>query len=115
MTIQELANKNIQDVPADALSEEALAPYLALLENWKVDPSNNMLVTNFQFEDFASSMDVVIALGSLAEDEEHHPNFYLYDLNNVLIQLKTHSVNAITERDIVMAAKIESIFFESNV
>lgn len=62
----------------------------------------------FLFKDFKEALAFVNKIGELAELEQHHPNIHL-SWGKVRILLWTHAINAISENDFVLAAKIDQI------
>ncbi len=67
------------------------------------------LETEFEFKDFAEAFSFMTKVASIAEEQQHHPewsNVY----NRVSIRLRTHDAsNSVTEKDRRLAAAIESI------
>lgn len=45
----------------------------------------------WKFLNFVSSIEFFRRVGTIAEDEGHHPDLHLEDWNRVWIQLSTHS------------------------
>lgn len=62
----------------------------------------------FQFKNFKESIDFVNNVARIAENEEHHPDIYIF-YNKVQLDLFTHAVGGLSENDFIMAAKIDSI------
>ncbi len=61
------------------------------------------LQREFRFEDFAEALAFVNRVGALAEAENHHPDIAI-QWNTVTLRWWTHVENAITERDLELAA-----------
>jgi len=66
------------------------------------------LERTFTFPDFASGLAFVNAVGALAEQHDHHPDVYLA-WGKVRLEIRTHSRNAITDKDHALAAAIDGI------
>jgi len=62
----------------------------------------------FQFPDFKQALHFVNQVGQIAEDEGHHPDMLL-TWGMVDIKIWTHSVNGLTESDLILAAKIDRL------
>jgi len=62
----------------------------------------------FRFPDFQQALHFVNQVGQIAEDEGHHPDILL-TWGKVDITIWTHSVNGLTESDLILAAKIDRI------
>jgi len=59
-------------------------------------------------KDFADSLAFVNAVGALAEEMDHHPDIDIR-WNKVTLRLSTHSAGGITQADLDLAARIDSI------
>jgi Pterin 4 alpha carbinolamine dehydratase len=55
------------------------------------------------------AIDYFVRIASLAEGEGHHPDLQLTDYNCVDIALWTHKLGGITENDVIMAVKIDTL------
>ena len=60
------------------------------------------------FDDFESALNFTNKIGSLAEDQGHHPDIYLA-WGKVEIKIWTHKISGLTESDFILAAKIDRI------
>ena len=60
------------------------------------------------FDDFESALNFTNKIGSLAEDQGHHPDIYLA-WGKVEIKMWTHKISGLTESDFILAAKIDRI------
>ena len=70
-------------------------------EGW--NESGGALERELRFRDFAEALAFVNRLGELAERENHHPDIDIR-WNTVTLRFRTHSADAITERDHALAA-----------
>ncbi len=66
------------------------------------------LQREFRFHDFREALAFVNRVGELAEAENHHPDVEL-GWGRVLLRWRTHSADAITDRDRELAAKSSSL------
>jgi 4a-hydroxytetrahydrobiopterin dehydratase len=62
------------------------------------------LQREFEFADFAEALAFVNRVGELAETENHHPDIEL-GWGRVVLRWRTHSEDAITDRDRELAEK----------
>jgi len=62
------------------------------------------LQREFTFANFAEALAFVNRVGELAEAENHHPDIEL-GWGRVVVRWRTHSADAITDRDRAMAAR----------
>lgn len=76
--------------------------------NWKEE--NNSLVAEFIFNDFTQAWAFMNEVAISSEKMNHHPNWSnVY--NKVSIKLTTHDAgNIITEKDKILAQKIDKLF-----
>ena len=69
---------------------------------------NHHLEREYRFPDFKAALRFTNSVGELAEQEGHHPDFFL-GWGQVKLKIWTHSANGLTESDFVMAAKIDRL------
>ena len=69
---------------------------------------NGALERDFRFRDFAEALAFVNRVGDLAESENHHPDIAIH-WNQVTLRWWTHTKNAITERDVELAARTNQL------
>lgn len=62
----------------------------------------------FSFKDFKEAMKFVNQVAELANEQGHHPDFYIF-YNVVELELFTHAVKGLSENDFIMAAKIDEL------
>lgn len=60
------------------------------------------------FADFAEAWEFMSRVAALAEEHDHHPD-WSNSWNRVVIDLVSHDVGAITERDRRLAAAIDAL------
>lgn len=75
--------------------------------NWRVVDGHH-LCRVFRFDDFAGALALTNQVGQLAEAEGHHPDILLA-WGKVVITIWTHKIDALTESDFILAAKIDSL------
>jgi 4a-hydroxytetrahydrobiopterin dehydratase len=89
------------------LSGEGIRRLLEQAPDWKVIGEDH-IVREFKFPNFMKALDFVNRVGRLAEDEGHHPDIFL-SWGKVIVELKTHKVDGLSENDFILAAKIEPL------
>lgn len=62
----------------------------------------------FHFGNFRSAIEFVNKVADLAEEEEHHPDIFIF-YNKVRLVLSTHKVGGLSGKDFVLAEKIERL------
>jgi 4a-hydroxytetrahydrobiopterin dehydratase len=66
------------------------------------------LERTFKFKDFAEALAFVNRVGEAAEAADHHPDIEIH-WNRVKLRWWTHVKQAITERDVEMAARTDEL------
>lgn len=78
------------------------------LPEWEVVAEHH-LRREFRFPDFVQALAFVNRVGEIAEREGHHPDIEL-GWGRVAVTTYTHKVNALTESDFILAAKIDAAY-----
>lgn len=65
------------------------------------------LTWDIQLKNQTEVAELVLQIARLADAANHHPDMLLHKWNRLKIELFSHDVNAITERDHALAAQIE--------
>lgn len=78
-----------------------------LRAGWQVVEMHH-LEKDYRFPDFKKALQFTVSVGELAEEQGHHPDFFL-GWGQVRLTLWTHSAGGLTESDFVMAAKIDRL------
>ncbi len=66
------------------------------------------LSKTYKFPNFVKALEFVNKVGSIAEQEGHHPNIFL-TWGKVRIETWTHKIDGLTESDFILSAKIDEI------
>lgn len=72
-------------------------------------PNAQKLSRSFVAKSFQAALDAINAMGTIAEEENHHPDFHLTNYREVQIDLFTHKLNGITQNDLVLAEKLDQV------
>lgn len=67
------------------------------------------LTWNIQLKNQTEVAELVLQIAQLADAANHHPDMLLHKWNQLRIELFSHDVKAITERDYALAAQIEAL------
>jgi 4a-hydroxytetrahydrobiopterin dehydratase len=90
--------------PMNTFDEDEYSKQVPL---WHLDRSGvHRIKRLFEFEDFRNAIAFVNRVADIAEEEGHHPNFYISN-GKVLIELYTHAINGLSENDFIVAALID--------
>jgi 4a-hydroxytetrahydrobiopterin dehydratase len=87
------------------LGPEQVAPLLAQLDAWTV-VDNHHLEKTYRLPNFARALELVNAIGAIAEAENHHPDLTLA-WGRVGVTIWTHKIDGLTESDFIFAAKCD--------
>jgi 4a-hydroxytetrahydrobiopterin dehydratase len=88
-----------------ALQPDEISRLHSELKGWTVKDNKRLLKT-FQFNDFMAAMKLADKIAVLAEEQGHHPDL-LVRWGELKIELWTHKIDALTESDFILAAKID--------
>ncbi|MEZ4402449.1 MAG: 4a-hydroxytetrahydrobiopterin dehydratase [Kofleriaceae bacterium] len=105
-----LTDRSGRDVPASAgrLSCAAALTLRALLDPaWR--QVGDQLRRRFAFTDFAAAAAFVGRLAPLADADDHHPELVV-GYGSVEVRLSTHDVDGLSERDFIVAAKLDRAY-----
>lgn len=89
-----------------ALTEAQARDLMAQVPKWKL--AGKKLERDFTFDNFIQNMAFVNSVADIAEEEGHHPDFYIH-YNLCKVTLWTHAVDGLTENDFIVAAKIDEL------
>lgn len=87
------------------LTQPQIDAFAAAHRQWTVQAAG--ITRTFTFEDFGEAIGFVMRVGVAAERVFHHPDIDIR-WNKVTIQLTSHDVGGLTDRDVELAAKIDS-------
>ena len=87
--------------------EDIQASFLKLKEGWELI-GEKKIRKEFGFKDFIKALSFVNKVGEIAEKEGHHPDIGL-SYGNVVVELSTHDAGELSEKDFVVAKKIDLI------
>lgn len=84
------------------------AEHQAEITGWKINDTCTRMTFEKIFPDFVTAMEFINRVAELAETEGHHPDITIW-YNRVQLDLWTHSIGGLSENDIIVAAKINSL------
>lgn len=91
-----------QPVPASAYAE-----LLAQLPGWQIVADGvPQLVKNYKFNNYQQCLDFAMAIGQLAEQQDHHPELVIR-WGEVRVSWWTHIINGLHLNDFILAARTE--------
>jgi 4a-hydroxytetrahydrobiopterin dehydratase len=90
------------------LSDDDVRNSIAELNESSWELKDGKLVKSFQFPSFIKAIDYVNEIAILAERLDHHPIITI-NWKTVKLSLKSFDIDAITNRDIVLAKEINKL------
>jgi len=90
----------------ELITDEALAASLKTLDGWVAE--DNELRRQYKFENFGEALAFVNRVGEVAEEADHHPDI-CFGWGYANLVLTTHDRGGITDVDIALAQRIDSV------
>jgi len=94
-----------------ALDLKEIHKYQKKVDGWDVKFNEKkiyFLEKNFKFKNFLESQEFVNKVGTISENEGHHPDI-LFGWGYAKIRITTHAIEGLSENDFILAAKIDKI------
>jgi 4a-hydroxytetrahydrobiopterin dehydratase len=83
---------------------------LADLQGWNY--KDRQIGKLYELNNFKEALNFVNKIGEAAEEMNHHPDIFIHSWNKVKITISTHSEGGVTEKDFILANKIEKALDE---
>ena len=90
----------------NALDEKEILDNLSKVSEWVYN--NGYLERDIEFSKYLDSIEFINKVAIIAEKKDHHPKL-TSNFNSLLIQLKTHDANGISQKDFQLAKAIDAI------
>jgi 4a-hydroxytetrahydrobiopterin dehydratase len=104
-TIEQWACQQCQHIGTEGQwSEVAINQTLSQFAGWRFE--NNQLRKDIIFNNFDQVEPFIIAIMSVARQQDHHPDVS-FGYKNVSIAFSTHSAGGISDNDWICAAQVE--------
>jgi 4a-hydroxytetrahydrobiopterin dehydratase len=88
------------------LSMDVASRLMEQLEGWMFEQGH--LAKSYLFNDFRGALEFVNRIGSIAEEQGHHPDIYM-TWGKVSVEIWTHKIDGLTESDFILAAKFDEV------
>ena len=69
----------------------------------------NQIIQEYTFEDMNQMTNFISSSMKVFESNDHHPHYFHWNGNKLIIALKTHSSNSVTEKDWSVASQLDNI------
>lgn len=92
------------------VTEAEIAQFMPLIPEWEMTEHNGVprLERTFRFTDYPQALAFTQKVGTLAEEEGHHPAM-LVEARRVKVSWWTHTIKALHRNDFIMAVKTDQI------
>jgi 4a-hydroxytetrahydrobiopterin dehydratase len=90
------------------LEEADAERYLRDVPDWQLKDDAKRIERTFWFKNFKQALAFVDRVGTLAEEEGHHPDI-TFGWGYATVALHTHKIKGLHENDFIMAAKINRL------
>ena len=89
-------------------TEKEINDRLAGMEAWSLD--GKRIWKRFECKNFMGAVEFVNRLATDAESMNHHPEILISNWNRVTVYLTSHDAGELTEKDFILADKIDVAF-----
>ena len=96
---------------SSSLEYDEIHKYLKKVDDWDVkknEKNNYYIEKKFKFKNFIASQKFVNIIGTISENEGHHPDIS-FGWGYANIKIHTHAVEGLSENDFILASKIDKI------
>jgi 4a-hydroxytetrahydrobiopterin dehydratase len=76
---------------------------------WILADDRKSISRTFIARNFQAALDAVNAMGVIAEEQSHHPDFHLTSYRKLHIVVSTHKLGGLTENDFVLAELLDQV------
>ena len=99
-------NRNNKFFVMNALDEKEILDNLSKISKWVYN--NGYLEREIEFSKYKDSIEFINKVAIIAEKQDHHPKL-TSNFNSLLIQLTTHDVKGISQKDFQLAKAINTL------
>jgi 4a-hydroxytetrahydrobiopterin dehydratase len=86
---------------------QQIQEFVSQLDGWEVIEDHHLKKV-YGFKNFRETLDFVVRVGELAEQQGHHPDI-CFGWGKAEVTIWTHKINGLTESDFVLAAKLDRL------
>ena len=76
---------------------------------WEYCEKHTAIEKDFDRGNFVGAVEFISHIAPLAEGMDHHPDLLVHDYKFVRVMLSTHDENSVTDKDFLLAQKIETL------
>lgn len=89
------------------MNHEEIQKNLNKISGWVLDKERKSISKEYKFKDFIGAINFVNNIAEIAEEVGHHPDIKI-NYNKVLLEFSTHAIGGLSEKDFILAAKIDA-------
>ena len=93
------------------ISKEEMGELKSMIPKWEIVKldGEDRLQRVFEFDNFAQALGFTNQVGSLAEEQDHHPRL-VTEWGRVTATWWTHKIGGLHQNDFIMASKTEQLY-----
>lgn len=76
---------------------------------WQLSDDSKSISRTLVARNFQAALDAMNAMGVIAEEQSHHPDFHLTSYRQLQIVVSTHKLGGLTENDLVLAEFLDQV------
>jgi len=80
---------------------------LGKLKGWEIE--GDSIIKVYKTKGYAHTLGLAMAIGSLCQQFDHHPDYMTLKYDEIKVSFSTHSEGGITENDLNIAKEIETL------
>ena len=92
-----------------SLSRKRIEEGLGTLKGWSLSSDGKSISREFLMKDFSAAAALIGDIAPIADADDHHPDLHLTGYRKLRVELTTHSIGDLSEKDFTLAAKIEKL------
>lgn len=92
-----------------SLSVDQAKDHLKNVPGWQLDENAKMISKDFVLRDFLTAVDLIDRIAVIAEELNHHPDLHLTGYKKLRVELTTHDVKGLSEKDFIEASRINQL------
>ena len=82
--------------------------HLQNIPGWQLHENGTMIYREYAMKDFMAAIDLINRIARIAQEQDHHPDIHLTGYRKLRVELMTHTVKGLSEKDFIEAAKINN-------
>lgn len=79
------------------------------IKRFNESEQSDQLIREYTFDDMNQMTHFISESMKVFESQNHHPHYFHWNGNKLLISLKTHSSNSVTQKDWDVASQLDNL------